>query len=709
MAKKKKVQHSRYWIGNHIYDALEKDEKFSTSTLLRLANIRRGIANFVRIMTGTDIPVKFSNGVRSYTDGKKFIVISCTDKVDDFDSTVGLALHESSHVVQSQKYFDMLQYLFSVQMDTRLHQLVDAAVKCGRVGGLIPTSHQYDAVKRDINFILNFLEDRRIDLWAWEKAPGYRPYYKALYDRYFFSPFISWKLLQPESQIPTIQNYILHILNMFTKYADPDVLPHLRDIWQIVDIENIERYNADYNHMVELKDYRNHRMMKDAIAIVKIIYENSVPAVGNENGMSSKDLPDVKKNENYDELAPEKLDNYDLPDDFFQETKESQSGEGESNDPQASGEGKESAGEEKKEELSSYQKDNLNKLADKALNRQKKFLDGDVGKEQVSASIDVIMSELDASKAELREAGGEIDRDAKCRVVIYHKVNLSTLSNGAIRLARRNLSGNIRICSASREAVRDGQRLGSVLVHRVRILNDESTMTFSRQKSGRLDKRLVSSLGYDNENAFARTQVVRLAPVMVDLSVDASSSMEGAKWQKALTLAVALAYMSSKLRNMRLRINLRSSHGYDAQIGIVYDSKVDNFSKVITVFPYLSPEGSTPEGLCYEAMRQELLEDVKNTRRFFINLSDGQPSFHWSTADKSISYTGPLAARHTMHQINDMRKAGIKILSYYISDYENDFIKEQFKTMYGKDAAFIDTDSVPDIARTLSNLFLQEG
>ena len=65
---------------------------------IALAAYRRSVANFVNIVTGrNDIPVTFNSGNDSYTDGKK-VVISSNIKDKNFDSIVGLALHEGSHI-----------------------------------------------------------------------------------------------------------------------------------------------------------------------------------------------------------------------------------------------------------------------------------------------------------------------------------------------------------------------------------------------------------------------------------------------------------------------------------------------------------------------------------------------------------------------------------------------------------------------------------
>ena len=94
---------SSWWLGNDFFsedrDILTGDiVSDRTSELIKLSGYRRAISNFVNIVTGkSDIPVRFA-GRDSYTDGKS-VTISASIKDKDFDSTVGLALHEGSHVL----------------------------------------------------------------------------------------------------------------------------------------------------------------------------------------------------------------------------------------------------------------------------------------------------------------------------------------------------------------------------------------------------------------------------------------------------------------------------------------------------------------------------------------------------------------------------------------------------------------------------------
>ena len=58
--------------------------------LIELANTQRNITNFVKILTGDEIPVEFTTTGDSMTDGKT-ITISSNITQNTMDRTIGLA------------------------------------------------------------------------------------------------------------------------------------------------------------------------------------------------------------------------------------------------------------------------------------------------------------------------------------------------------------------------------------------------------------------------------------------------------------------------------------------------------------------------------------------------------------------------------------------------------------------------------------------
>ena len=101
--------YSSFWLDDgwdNTGSIFDEDIEKPKVDLIALSSYRRAIANFVNIVTKKNIPVTFNTSGDSFTDGKK---VTISSKLDDklFDSTVGLALHEGSHILLSD--FDFVK------------------------------------------------------------------------------------------------------------------------------------------------------------------------------------------------------------------------------------------------------------------------------------------------------------------------------------------------------------------------------------------------------------------------------------------------------------------------------------------------------------------------------------------------------------------------------------------------------------------------
>ena len=94
------------------------------------------------------------------------------------------------------------------------------------------------------------------------------------------------------------------------------------------------------------------------------------------------------------------------------------------------------------------------------------------------------------------------------------------------------------------------------------------------------------------------------------ISIDASGSMSGQRWKNSQIAAVAIAKAASMTGNMDVIISYRSIYAsrdhdnsrYQPLMMIAYDSRKDKISKITSLFKHLHPGGSTPAGLCFEAI-----------------------------------------------------------------------------------------------------------
>jgi len=200
-------------------------------------------------------------------------------------------------------------------------------------------------------------------------------------------------------------------------------------------------------------------------------------------------------------------------------------------------------------------------------------------------------------------------------------------------------------------------------------------------------------------------------PAMIHLSIDASGSMGSKKWEKVMTVATALAYVSGKIKNIETVITIRGDSRIPI-VSVIFDSRKDSFRKARTLFPLLHVSGSTPEGLCFKATLDLITECSREYDTYFINFSDGEPGTTVSAYGQYRSYSGQSAVEHTRRQVKAIQEANVKVLSYFISDsaigtFYNHRSKDTFYNMYRETASFVDVTNATDVVRTLNTLLLK--
>jgi len=217
------VGNSSFWMDDEF---LEKSNR--GVDVIKLASYKRAISNFVRIVTGKDnIPVMYSSGKDSYTEGS-VVIISSKLNEKEFDSTVGLALHEGSHCALTD-----FQALKRFQTSGRFFEVVKKAEKAfpGAANNPLP----------DIKALVNIIEDRRIDQFIYKSAPGYNGYYQAMYDTYFNNPIITQALINNWKTEVTMDCYMFHICNFANPNRNLQALPKLQEIWDEIGLSTISR------------------------------------------------------------------------------------------------------------------------------------------------------------------------------------------------------------------------------------------------------------------------------------------------------------------------------------------------------------------------------------------------------------------------------------------------------------------------------------
>jgi hypothetical protein len=344
---------------------------------------------------------------------------------------------------------------------------------------------------------------------------------------------------------------------------------------------------------------------------------------------------------------------------------------------------------------------NKNKL-DKAIKKQKDFIRGDISKKKMSKGDSNNVNALEESNIDLKSVSAldGYGRVMKTNCYVVKKLTKQLIESSVFGITT-NYEGNI---SYLQKNINDGISLGMLLGKKLKTRDENRSLVTPRLKSGKISSRMLHEIGFGNFNIFDKIQSNSVKPVTLHISIDASGSMGGSKWNKTQTAVVAIAKAASMTSNINVVISYRSTYESNHDIPLIviaYDSRVDNFSKIKNLFGHIVPNGTTPEGLCYEAIMNEIMNTKDGSEKYLINFSDGMPQFH----NKDINYGGNEAIKHTAAQINKMKMGGVSVLSYYVSSGGGDYNMDVFSEMYGKDARFVNVTEVIDLAKTLNAKF----
>jgi len=695
-----KYNNSSFWYDDFdtddiIVNQLSDKEKKSLD-LYKLASSKRAISNFVNIVTNESIPVKFKERGDSYTDGKSVVIGSRITEPKDFDVAVGLALHEGSHIKLSD-----FKLLLDLSSQIPIH-ITEGAIKKGIYN-----------TQETIKNLWNYVEDRRIDNFVFKSAPGYRDYYRKMYDKYFNDKLIDKALLSDEYTDETIQSYMFRIINLHNKNTKLSKLKGLRKIYKLVGLNTISRLT------------NSQESLEVAIDMFKVILSNinqptdddsQQPQNGNGDGSSS--------DEQGSDDGQSGSSNEGMSDDEFNELLES-IGEspmgGDSDESPTGGNGMDvgnlpdnmESGKPSEDnspstnsvQLSDKQKD----LLKKKIEKQKKFMDGDIQKTSITKTDSKNLNAIEESGSEMKEVGKDVNTgyygNQSVQCIVVKKMTKGLFESQMFPMTRTEYWGEGAVTMDYQEEVQKGIKLGTMLGKKLQVRGEDRTTVFNRQKVGRIDKRMISSLGFGNENVFQFSEVDSYKKANLHISIDASSSMNGEKWRNTMVNVVAMCKAVDMIPNLQVQVTFRCTQNEKPYIVMAYDSKTEKFSKVKQMFGGLRPNGTTPEGLCFEAIMKSFIPVNNDMDSYFLNLSDGQPYF----GGRSFYYSGDSAERHTGKMVKMIESMGIKTLSYFVSDYGvSSYEQRSFKTMYGKGAKFVDVTNLNQITKTMNQLFLQK-
>jgi hypothetical protein len=706
-----------FWLDtdkyNEYVDDISLDVESRTQTfsinLIRLASIRKSISNFVRILTRKSIPVYFNDNDVNINISNKIIYISAEiNNKYDFDVAVGLSLHEAGHTLKTD--WDVLSDMWA-NLPPSLLKKSDAL------------NIRRPSIEKFIHRMWNIIEDRYIDNYVFQNAPGYRGYYAALYKKFWDDPNVDKLLVSDKFRYPSLSSYDFRICYFTNPNTDLTALSRLNDIADVIDLSDIGRLSSTQERV------------QTAFNVVEIVLEcvdkqstdNFVNKVQGQIALTPIELFGSLEEEGEGIKDEEPEDNSTK---IISEISDILSGKDKT--PDKFNENTNAVGK-----ICENETPDLKETHEDLCKKQRQFFQGKIPKSLVSPEQKDLLDLIEQHGIILVKVGSGIvlpgdHSKLKVECIVVKKMTKELILKGHDLFPLSGvMSGDINAIASDKgeEAVKKGIILGAKLGRKLQIRSETNINKILRKKSGKINKRQLHEAAFDAEDLFFKINTEYYNKAILHISVDASSSMQGEKWYKTLTSVVAICKATSMIDNIHVTVSFRSTQSDNSRmlpyVVLAYDSRKDKFSKVKQLFPYLEPSGCTPEGLAFEAT-MDLFEQITPDEedRYFLNLSDGEPyfQFHDLNNDEKFMYADEIGVEHTKCQVNKMRRKGVEILSYFI--VENPFekppasifnkvredkdLEKSFKKMYGPSAQFINVNSVVELANTINKLFLSE-
>ena len=653
---------SSYWFDDIDTDFTYKVGHRKQVDYTKLAAAQRAIGNFVNIVTGKQIPVKFQNNEESWTDGKS-VTIGSRIEDKNFDPAVGLALHEGSHIA-----FTNFKLLDGCYIGSSFHSHI--AMRGGD-----PDMNMVESDIMKVKDLFNWIEDRRIDYHVYTNAPGYRKYYESMYAKYFDSKIVDKGLKSDEKTDEDWDSYMFRIINLTNPNRRLNALEVLPKVWKLIDLKNINRLKSS----------------EDALNVAIEVYK-----------VVSKQIKDTasKQQQTKSNKASQQTSKSDCGSSSSCSNPDSDSISGNIKDGQTKT-------APKQEELSDREHERL----EKQINKQKDFIDGNpkkIGK--LTKKDNAIVRSIKESGTEsvfvnTGHYGGTI-YNVDC--IVIKKMTHAVMCHMDDIFDSYNLQKGKDPNSyyGPGSGIQEGILLGKQLGKKLQLRNEERSLKSTRLNAGKIDRRLISELGFQNASVFHRIVTDRYKNFFIHISIDASGSMGGRRFRNAMKSAVAIAQAASMTTGIRVQISLRGTSSLKGNMEktvtvYAYDSAKDKMSKIKNYFPYLRTFGCTPEGLSFKSILPYIKQDAKGDECIFINYSDGAPS---SVSGCAWGYNG---ISFTRKVVNEMKELGINVLSYFIDGKETGYSGDYFRRMYGDTAEFIDTCNLTQISKSMNKKFLE--
>jgi len=771
---------------------LDKSDDNNVITLYKQLQLCKNFISAIAPERANKIKVQYSMGNASYTSEDGPIYISGSTKRDDVPVTIGLTLHELSHKlytnfthrktfkdiisfqhlsdlyksyamkmnktydknsikvdflnIKNENEFKIAEYICNniyIELVEKLN--IDRKVLDTVITPKYINMYLYMELSGNLSkfySLINILEDRRIDSIMWKKYAGYRSYYIALYLYYFWDVKTLKAIQSKESRNVTINNYLFHILSFINKNRDLTALPRLKDIYDILDLKNINKKSSE-------------DIFVDGIKIFQIIYEE----VYKNNDVNFND--ELKSNAEIKNDTDLKFKN-----DYENSNNNSEysEGDGDSDEDEF-----EEDYDDDFDDIEDYVNEINNNIMDEVTDDTlDEILDDDNNEGDDENMVDVVNDVINKTIQNLPD---DITSDDIIKIISDNKRiksikssvfrELKSIIDNTASIVNLQNSENYQLDVIVIKDIKDIDTIGAfsqwglsnrakknedifnsathdgrLIAKQLNILNDTRNVYSRRRTHGNIDNRLLSEYKM-TDKLFYNKFTENTQKSFIHLSLDVSGSIEESMYHKIVKFSYMMAIIANQLHNMKLQISIRyaSMHNdSNPYVIYMYDSNKNTLADLRQRLNLLKPTGATPEALCFEAITKQLVIDSAGyDNKYLISITDGYPSFATRTVDYSISTydindfyslneyivtnsevwnerTTVNTLKHINVTINKIFKLGINFMNYFVTSDKyghTDTFSKVYDDAYMNTTTLLNDTNITKISNDLNKLLIE--
>ena len=385
----------------------------------------------------------------------------------------------------------------------------------------------------------------------------------------------------------------------------------------------------------------------------------------------------------------------------------------------------------------------MNKIQ-KALEEQKEMLNGKVVKKQANKSVskkigdlqntetdfttvgegkyknDCIVYRLDKETNKVAQfyglikASEELDQMYRNGEIDYiersKRMNESKLQTQASDIARTLPTGLSSYATRNFKQVAEGLQVGALLGRKLQTRRESRELVTNRLRTGKIDAKRIAHAGYGIENVFNQIHIDKYKNANIHLTIDASGSMGGDRWNNSIKMAMALGKAVDMIEGLNIQVSMRETDQATIPVvTMIYDSRTNKLNHLKMLLEIYNCNSMTPEGLCLEAMikKKMLVPSNAEMDSYLINICDGAPG--------AGNYGGQSAIIHTKNQVKRINnELGIKHVGFFFgaddSNYGGYSPFARFKQMYGasQSKAIANANNATQIAQHMNKELMQK-